>query len=140
MCFNLAEGPRCRICTDERRDAGLICVVEEPGDVIPVERTHEYRGRYHVLGGALSPIDGIDKFKSAYDMAETIKRLKKDVADKGIMFFDEIDQAKLAADAGVQLLPSTLLVFGNPPLGTLFLTWQAARLSGRPRRCVGCLH
>jgi uncharacterized protein (DUF302 family) len=66
--------------------------------------------------------DGVIKFKSAYDMAETIKRLKKDVADKGIMFFDEIDQSKLAADAGVTLLPSTLLVFGNPPLGTLFLT------------------
>ena len=66
--------------------------------------------------------DGIVKFKSAYDMRETIKRMKKDIADKGIMFFDEIDQAKLAADAGVTLLPSTLLVFGNPPLGTLFLT------------------
>jgi uncharacterized protein (DUF302 family) len=66
--------------------------------------------------------DGIVKFKSAYDMQETIKRIKKDVADKGIMFFDEIDQSKLAADAGVKLLPSTLLVFGNPPLGTLFLT------------------
>jgi recombination protein RecR len=60
ICFNLAEGPRCRICQDERRDPSLICVVEEPGDVIPIERTHEYRGRYHVLGGALSPIDGID--------------------------------------------------------------------------------
>jgi recombination protein RecR len=48
------------ICLDERRDAGLICVVEEPGDVIPMERTHEYRGRYHVLGGALSPIDGVE--------------------------------------------------------------------------------
>ena len=60
VCFNLAEGPRCRICEDERRDAALICVVEEAGDVIPVERTHEYRGRYHVLGGALSPIDGVD--------------------------------------------------------------------------------
>jgi recombination protein RecR len=60
VCFNLAEGPRCAICTDERRDPSLICVVEEPGDVIPVERTHEYRGRYHVLGGALSPIDGIE--------------------------------------------------------------------------------
>jgi recombination protein RecR len=60
VCFNLAEGPRCTICLDERRDPALICVVEEPGDVIPVERTHEYRGRYHVLGGALSPIDGID--------------------------------------------------------------------------------
>jgi recombination protein RecR len=60
VCFNLADGPRCRICLDERRDAGLICVVEEPGDVVPVERTHEYAGRYHVLGGALSPIDGVD--------------------------------------------------------------------------------
>jgi recombination protein RecR len=60
VCFNLADGPRCRICQDERRDAALICVVEEPGDVIPIERTHEYRGRYHVLGGALSPIDGVD--------------------------------------------------------------------------------
>ena len=60
VCFNLADAPRCRICQDQRRDAGLICVVEEPGDVIPIERTHEYRGRYHVLGGALSPIDGVD--------------------------------------------------------------------------------
>jgi recombination protein RecR len=60
ICFNLAEGPRCRICEDERRDPELICVVEEPADVISIERTHEFRGRYHVLGGALSPIDGID--------------------------------------------------------------------------------
>ncbi len=60
VCFNLAEGPRCLICEDARRDGGLVCVVEEPGDVIPMERTHEYRGRYHVLGGALSPIDGVE--------------------------------------------------------------------------------
>jgi recombination protein RecR len=60
VCFNLSEGPRCQICQDERRDASVICVVEEPADVIPIERTHEYRGTYHVLGGALSPIDGID--------------------------------------------------------------------------------
>jgi recombination protein RecR len=60
ICFNLADEPRCRICQDERRDTSLICVVEEPGDIQPIERTHEYRGRYHVLGGALSPIDGID--------------------------------------------------------------------------------
>ena len=60
VCFNLAEGPRCTICADDRRDPALICVVEEPGDVIPVERTHEYRGTYHVLGGALSPIDGVE--------------------------------------------------------------------------------
>jgi recombination protein RecR len=60
LCFNLTDEPRCRICQDERRDHSLICVVEEPSDVIPMERTHEYHGVYHVLGGALSPIDGID--------------------------------------------------------------------------------
>jgi recombination protein RecR len=59
-CFNLTDESRCRICQDPRRDSGLICVVEEPSDVIPMERTHEYHGVYHVLGGALSPIDGID--------------------------------------------------------------------------------
>jgi len=59
-CFNLAEGPVCEICADPRRNRELICVVEEPQDVIPIERTGEYRGLYHVLGGALSPIDGID--------------------------------------------------------------------------------
>jgi len=64
---------------------------------------------------------GIIKVKSAYSMSETIVRLKKDVADKGIKFFSEIDQRQLAADAGVKLRPSTLLVFGNPPLGTLFI-------------------
>ena len=60
VCFNLTDEARCRICQDPRRDHGLICVVEEPSDVIPMERTHEYRGVYHVLGGALSPIDGVD--------------------------------------------------------------------------------
>ena len=60
VCFNLADEPRCRICQDGRRDPGLICVVEEPSDVIPMERTHEFHGLYHVLGGALSPIDGVE--------------------------------------------------------------------------------
>jgi recombination protein RecR len=60
VCFNLTDEARCRICQDTRRDQALICVVEEPSDVIPMERTHEYHGVYHVLGGALSPIDGID--------------------------------------------------------------------------------
>jgi recombination protein RecR len=60
VCFNLADGPRCRICQDQRRDTAVICVVEEPQDVIPIERTHEFHGSYHVLGGALSPIDGVD--------------------------------------------------------------------------------
>jgi recombination protein RecR len=73
-CFNLADGPRCRICDDARRDPELICVVEEPSDVISIERTHEFGGRYHVLGGALSPIDGIDpedlKIAELYARAE----------------------------------------------------------------------
>jgi recombination protein RecR len=60
VCFNLTDEARCRICEDPRRDHALICVVEEPSDVIPMERTHEYHGVYHVLGGALSPIDGVD--------------------------------------------------------------------------------
>ncbi len=76
VCFNLADGPRCRICEDERRDASLVCVVEEPGDVIPIERTHEYRGRYHVLGGALSPIDGVDP--EDLKIAELFGRVEED--------------------------------------------------------------
>jgi recombination protein RecR len=60
VCFNLTDEARCRICQDPRRDHAVICVVEEPSDVIPMERTHEYQGVYHVLGGALSPIEGID--------------------------------------------------------------------------------
>ena len=66
--------------------------------------------------------NGIVKGKSAYSMAETIDRLKKDVAAKGIKFFAEIDQTKLAADAGIKLGPSTLLIFGNPALGSQFMT------------------
>jgi recombination protein RecR len=76
VCFNLAEGPRCRICTDSSRDPSLICVVEEPADVIPIERTHEYRGVYHVLGGALSPIDGIDP--EDLRIAELFERARAD--------------------------------------------------------------
>jgi len=59
-CFNLAEGELCTVCADSRRDAGVICIVEQPADIIPVERTGEFHGLYHVLGGALSPLDGVD--------------------------------------------------------------------------------
>ena len=59
ICGNVAEAQECRICLDPRRDASVICVVEEPKDVMAVEKTREFRGRYHVLGGAISPIDGI---------------------------------------------------------------------------------
>jgi uncharacterized protein (DUF302 family) len=66
--------------------------------------------------------DGVVKVKSAYTVTETVARIRKDVADKGITFFLEVDQAKLAADAKINLRPSTLLIFGNPPLGTQFIT------------------
>jgi uncharacterized protein (DUF302 family) len=69
--------------------------------------------------------DGVVRVKSAYGFQDTIARLKADIAAKGIKFFDEIDQSKLAADAGIKLHPSTLLVFGNPPLGTQFMTSNA---------------
>ena len=66
--------------------------------------------------------DGVVRVKSAYPMAETVARLRRDIAAKHLLFFSEVDQARLAADAGVKLRPSTLLVFGNPALGTLFVT------------------
>src|SRR5262245_28718169 len=66
--------------------------------------------------------DGIVRVKSSYNFHETIVRLKKDIAAKGIRFFSEINQTELAAEAGIKLNPSTLLVFGNPPLGTQFIT------------------
>jgi uncharacterized protein (DUF302 family) len=66
--------------------------------------------------------DGLIKVRSAYPMDETIQRLRKDIADKGILFFQAVDQSALAAKAGIALRPSTLLEFGNPPLGAQFLT------------------
>jgi recombination protein RecR len=59
ICFNVSEDDQCRICRDPRRDQTVLCVVEEYKDVVAIERTKEFRGRYHVLGGAISPIDGI---------------------------------------------------------------------------------
>ena len=76
VCFNLATEPTCRICQDGRRESHVICVVEEPSDVIPIERTNEFSGRYHVLGGALSPIDGVDP--EDLHIAELIERAAKD--------------------------------------------------------------
>ncbi|GAA4425384.1 recombination mediator RecR [Georgenia halophila] len=59
ICGNVSEQPQCRICTDTRRTSDILCVVEEPKDVVSIERTREFRGRYHVLGGAINPIDGV---------------------------------------------------------------------------------
>ncbi len=77
-CFNVAELDECRICRDARRDATVVCVVEEPRDLMAMERTGEFRGRYHVLGGAISPIDGI----GPDDLR--IKELMTRIGDEGI--------------------------------------------------------
>ena len=74
-CGNLAEEPLCQICADARRDRSLICVVEDPSDLVALERTHEYRGLYHVLGGALSPIDGVDP--EHLRIAELVARVER---------------------------------------------------------------
>jgi recombination protein RecR len=74
-CGNLTEEPLCQICADARRDRTLICVVEDPSDLVALERTHEYRGLYHVLGGALSPIDGVDP--EHLRIAELVARVER---------------------------------------------------------------
>jgi recombination protein RecR len=75
-CFNLTEGDLCEICADPRRDESVICVVEDPYDIGPIERTGEYRGLYHVLGGALSPLDGIEP--EDLRIAELVERVEKE--------------------------------------------------------------
>ena len=75
-CFNLTEAEECEICRDARRDASVICVVEDPYDIGPIERTNEYRGLYHVLGGALSPLDGIEP--EDLRIAELLERVRNE--------------------------------------------------------------
>jgi recombination protein RecR len=76
VCFSFAEADLCPICADPRRDATILCAVEEPSAILPIERTNEYRGRYHVLGGALSPIDGVDP--EDLRIAELVARIDAD--------------------------------------------------------------
>jgi recombination protein RecR len=82
-CHNLAEGELCTICADARRDASLICVVEDPSDVVALERTAEYRGLYHVLGGALSPIDGVEPSDLRID--ELLRRVERNGVDEVVL-------------------------------------------------------
>jgi len=76
QCFSFAEEELCPICADPRRDQQVICVVEEPSAILTIEATHEFRGLYHVLGGALSPIDGIDAEDLRID--ELVARIERD--------------------------------------------------------------
>jgi recombination protein RecR len=78
-CFNLAEGELCTICADTRRDPHVVCVVEQPADIVPIERTREFRGLYHVLGGALSPLDGVEP--DDLHIAELVQRVNGDVQE-----------------------------------------------------------
>jgi recombination protein RecR len=82
-CFNLAEDERCQICMDARRERTSICVVESPSDVVPIERTASYRGLYHVLGGALSPMDGVDP--GDLRIAELVRRVEAGGVDEVIL-------------------------------------------------------
>jgi recombination protein RecR len=102
VCFNLAEGPRCRICEDPRRDRSVICVVEEPADVIPIERTHEFRGLYHVLGGALSPIDGIDP--DDLKIAELVTRIDEGEAREVVLATNPTTTGEATAHHVAELL------------------------------------
>jgi recombination protein RecR len=77
-CFNMAEGELCTYCRDDRRDPALLCVVEEPRDIVAVERTHEFQGRYHVLQGAISPIEGIGPEQLR------IKELVRRIGEEGV--------------------------------------------------------
>jgi recombination protein RecR len=82
-CFNIAEGDLCRVCRDPRRDDTVLCVVEEARDVVAIERTREFRGRYHVLGGAISPIDGIGP--DELHIADLLERLEREPVEEVII-------------------------------------------------------
>ena len=112
-CFNISDAPLCPICRDPGRDDGRLCVVEEPLDVLAIERTGEYRGRYHVLHGAISPIDGIgpDRLK----VRELLGR---------------VDEAKAAGEMIEEVIIAT-----NPTLeGEATAMYLGERLAGRVGR------
>jgi len=82
-CGNLTESELCAICSDGRRDRSVICVVEQPADLVSVERTHAYRGVYHVLGGALSPLDGVDPEHLRID--ELLRRVERNGVEEVVL-------------------------------------------------------
>jgi recombination protein RecR len=82
-CGNLTEEELCTICSDARRDRSIICVVEQPADLLSVERTHEYRGVYHVLGGALSPLDGVEPSHLRID--ELLRRVERNGVEEVVL-------------------------------------------------------
>ncbi|HEY2296624.1 MAG TPA: recombination mediator RecR [Jatrophihabitans sp.] len=122
ICGNVAEADVCRICSDVRRDPSVICVVEEPKDVVAIERTREFRGRYHVLGGAISPIDGVgpDELR----IRELLTRLRDDTVTELILATDpnlegEATATYLARLVNPMGLTVTRLASGLPVGGDL---------------------
>ncbi len=121
-CFNVAEGDLCRICANPRRDLSVICVVEEPRDVVAVEKTQEHRGVYHVLGGALSPLDGItpDKLR----IAELLSRVREGGVGEVILCLNptvdgEATAAYIARELADSGVPVTRIASGLPVGGDL---------------------
>jgi len=122
ICGNVAEAEQCRICSDDRRDPALICVVEEPKDVVAIERTREFRGRYHVLGGAISPIDGVGP--DDLRIRELLTRLRDGVVTEIILATDpnlegEATATYLARMIAPMGLTVTRLASGLPVGGDL---------------------
>ena len=123
LCGNVSEGALCRICADPRRDAAAICVVEEPKDVVAIERTREFRGRYHVLGGAISPIDGVgpDQLR----IAPLLRRVADDTVTEVIIATDPNMEGEATATYLIRLFKSfpglsvTRLASGLPVGGDL---------------------
>jgi recombination protein RecR len=122
ICGNVAQEEQCRICRDERRDRALICVVEEPKDVVAIERTREFRGRYHVLGGAISPIEGIGP--DDLRIRELLARLASDEITEIILATDPNTEGEATASYLARLLKPmgltvTRLASGLPVGGDL---------------------
>lgn len=122
ICGNVTEQERCGICMDERRDASLICVVEEPKDVVAIERTRQFNGKYHVLGGAISPIDGIGP--DDLSIAQLMQRLGSGEVQEVILATDpnlegEATAAYLSRLLNAMQVPVSRLASGLPVGGDL---------------------
>lgn len=122
ICGNISESAHCRVCTDPRRDPAMICVVEEAKDIVAIERTREYRGLYHVLGGAISPMDGIgpDQLR----VTELLRRLADGTVQEVILATDpnvegEATATFLARTIGGMDVPVSRLASGLPVGGDL---------------------
>ncbi len=122
LCFNVSELDRCAICRDDKRDASLLCVVEESQDVMAIERTRAYRGRYHVLGGSINPIAGIGP--EQLHVRELLTRLQDDVVQEVILATDpnlegEATATYLGRMLGATGIRVTRLASGLPVGGDL---------------------